>query len=587
MTSKKEIHQLAQLCVLKGIKTVVFSPGSRNAPLVIAFNALPEIECLCIVDERAAAFFALGIAQATRQTVAIVCTSGTAALNYAPAIAEAFYQEIPMLVLTADRPSEWIDQADMQSIRQHNIYDNYIKKSFQYPQDTSAKDKLWFAERMIAEAINLTQISAKGPVHVNVPLIEPLYDFADNIDLPSPKNIIAFEAKQTLTNEQFFELTKDWKAIKKVLIIVGLNDNLALNSVINKLAAQDSVLVITESCSNLNGENIINAVDRFIDTLSEEEKLYFQPDLVISLGGMIVSKKIKSYLRKYQPKFHWSLRKDYKHQDTFKSLTHLLAVDEVEFLEKLYDEFYLNAPLIMSFENEPLGMNDKENSSHSATKIEQNYSRKFREIDKERKFRQKKYLSKVDFCDFKVVQKIIEKQPSNSVFQWGNSTPVRYANLFGIKDKTVLNFANRGVGGIDGAVSTAAGYAYTCPQKTVTHITGDLAFFYDSNALWNNHLPSNLRIILINNSGGNIFRIIPGPIKSGHLEGFFEHKHTQTAEKLCEAFNVTYDSTDNAEDLEIILNDFYQESQTVKLLEVKTDGEYSAKVLREFFKAIS
>ncbi len=566
MTSKQEIIQLAKLCAVKGIKKVVFSPGSRNAPLVIAFNAIKEIECICIVDERSAAFFALGIAQHTRQTVAIVCTSGTAALNYAPAIAEAYYQELPLLVLTADRPSEWIDQADMQSIRQHNIFANYIKKSFQYPQDTSAKDKLWFAERTVVEAINITQLPAKGPVHINVPFTEPLYDLVEKNDLPEPKNIQAFEPQKTLSKNQLIELSEIWRNANKILIIVGLNADKSLNNVLSELSKQKKVLVMTESCSNLSYSTYLPAIDRFIDTITEEEKQKFQPNLVVTIGGMIVSKKIKVYLRNYKPEFHWSIRNDYKHQDTFKQLTHLLNTNDLNFLLNLKDE----------------NDDDFEEDNWQSYK----YYSNFKKLDDLKARQQEYFLTQCKFCDFKVVQKVIEHQPPNSIFQWGNSTPVRYANLFEIDKRNVLHYANRGVGGIDGAMSTAAGFAYSCNTKIVTHVTGDLAFFYDSNALWNKFLPNNLRIILINNSGGNIFRIIPGPQKSGHLENFFEHKHAQTAEKICEAFDVDYHFCDNEKDLVSILNLFYNPSEKAKLIEIKTDGEYSAKVLKHFFEVL-
>lgn len=560
MTSKKEIYQLARLCEIKGIKTVVFSPGSRNAPLVVALNAMSGIECICLVDERAAAFFALGIAQATRNTVAIVCTSGTAALNYAPAIAEAYYQELPLLVLTADRPVEWIDQADMQSIRQYKVFDNYIKKSFQLPQQTEKPDDLWFAERIVAEAINHTRLATMGPVHINVPFTEPLYEFEALEDLPAPKDIICFKTNNFIQEEDFKTLSEIWQESRKILIIVGLNNDKNLERALTKIENDERVIILTESCSNINCNAVFPAIDRLIDTLSDTEKADFKPDLVITLGGMIVSKKIKTYLRTYKPQYHWSFRVDNKHQDTFKQLSHIIPVNPIDFFEKI---------------SEKTTIANTSQSTHFQT---------FKAIELQKRNLQEEYLNKVNFCDFNVFRILINTQPSDSVIQWGNSTPVRYGNLFGIEDETILNFANRGVGGIDGAVSTASGYAFATPNKIVTHITGDLAFFYDSNAFWNKQLPKNLRIILINNSGGNIFRIIPGPEKTGHLENFFEHQHEQSAEKLCEAFKVKYTYADSAESLEEQISQFYDESWGTSLLEIKTDGVYSAQVLRAFFE---
>ena len=179
ISEKIAIQNLVDICAKKGVEKIVISPGSRNAPIILAFSKHPKIECLSVVDERSAAFFALGIAQQSQKTVAIACTSGTAALNFAPAIAEAYYQKIPLLVLTADRPVEWIDQADSQSVRQNNIFSNYIKKSFQLPQKITSDDDIWYNDRMISEAINTCHFPDKGPVHINIPFTEPLYEGFD------------------------------------------------------------------------------------------------------------------------------------------------------------------------------------------------------------------------------------------------------------------------------------------------------------------------------------------------------------------------------------------------------------------------
>ncbi|MBC8082789.1 MAG: 2-succinyl-5-enolpyruvyl-6-hydroxy-3-cyclohexene-1-carboxylic-acid synthase, partial [Hymenobacter sp.] len=169
------IHNIAEICARHGITDVVLSPGSRSAPLTLAFARHPALTVRVVPDERAAAFIALGMAQAQRRVVVLVCTSGTAGLNYAPAVAEAYFQQIPLVIFTADRPPEWIDQLDGQTVRQHNLYGAHAKGAFEFPVDTSHADAKWHSARLINEAINLAQAAPAGPVQVNVPLREPFY----------------------------------------------------------------------------------------------------------------------------------------------------------------------------------------------------------------------------------------------------------------------------------------------------------------------------------------------------------------------------------------------------------------------------
>jgi len=316
-TDKKAIRHLAKICAAKGIEEVVFSPGSRCAPMVIAFNAEQKITCRSVVDERSAAFIALGMAQRSRKTVGLVCTSGSAALNYAPAISEAFYQEVPLLILTADRPAKWIDQGDMQTIRQNEVYRNYCKGSFVLNTDAHSEE----SDRMINEAIDMTQGVAPGPVHINIPLDEPLYGLVDTTsDTPLVEE--ATLEIPSLEASLLTELKSEWGSSEKRMILVGLmNPNPELNSILEQLAQQGAA-VFTETTSNLHSEHFLPGIDRVIDTLSEEEKSWFQPDLVVTCGGYVVSKKVKLYLRKYAPKHHWHIHPSGKSWDTFEVLNH-------------------------------------------------------------------------------------------------------------------------------------------------------------------------------------------------------------------------------------------------------------------------
>ncbi len=555
-TNKRGIKNLADICVAKGIEYAVFSPGSRCAPLVMAFNRQEKIQTFTIVDERSAAFFALGIAQQTRKPVVLVCTSGTAALNYAPAIAEAYYQRLPLLVLTADRPIEWIDQADMQSIRQPHIYSNYIKKSFVLPQHSSDIDT-WMSDRIVSEAINHCVYPDFGPVHINIPMQEPLYDQIEYDEHEKPKHIKIASTQNQLSLETLEELKQIWQTCEKKLILVGLHvPSTELNTLLEDLCVGDgSVAVFVEHTANLSSSHFFHNIDRLIECFDEEQKRDFQPDLVLTIGGMIVSKKVKVYLRKYRPRYHWHFDKTAAHYDTFQALSHIIPLDATAILPHF----------------------KQEKSTHS-------YQKRLKDFDHLLAKKQAAYSKEIPFCDYQVMETVLHSLPQNSLLQLGNSTPVRYANLFELDD-SISVYANRGVGGIDGAVSTAAGAASVCSEIT-THITGDLAFFYDSNALWNRHLPHNLRIILINNDGGNIFRIIKGPDEIEELEDYFETQNPVNARQLVENFELDYYFCADNNTLKELLSTFFEKSTKAKVLEVATPNKMSAEVMRKYFEKL-
>jgi 2-succinyl-5-enolpyruvyl-6-hydroxy-3-cyclohexene-1-carboxylate synthase len=560
-TDKKHIKNLAKICAAKGMKHVVLSPGSRCAPLVIAFNREPEIECISIVDERSAAFYALGIAQQTLQPVGLVCTSGSAILNYAPALAEAYYQKIPLVVFTADRPNEWIDQGENQSILQFEVYKNYIKKSFQLPTQVAEKKDLWYSERIVSEAINASLFPDFGPVHVNVPLREPLYNLEEDTD-PAPK-IIDFPQPEFHLSEQTWQtLIEEWNKAEKKLIVAGGQKihKPRLQKALNQLAQDKSVAVFTESISNLYGESFIDCIDPLVETITHHSLHEFKPDLVITFGGGVVSKKLKFWLRNNNPGAHWHLTRSFEHWDNFLSLSKVIQTDTDYFFEKLTEK-------------------SKKSSSDYQEKI-LTLNRKVQEVSH-------RFLQNLPFCDFKAFEFFTQNLPDNSNIHWGNSTPVRYANLLKVNSskKLIIN-SNRGVSGIDGVSSTAAGASHTNPDSNTICIVGDIAFQYDINALWNKYITPNFKLIVLNNGGGNIFRIIPGPDKLDELETYFETAQNRTAKHAAVSFGFSYFSAENMNDLAIEYKKFMDEKDTPALLEVFTDGKLSAQALRDYFKFI-
>jgi 2-succinyl-5-enolpyruvyl-6-hydroxy-3-cyclohexene-1-carboxylate synthase len=554
---KTGLLHLAEIMAMRGIKYLIVSPGSRNAPIVSVFCKHHDFKCLTIVDERSAAFFALGMAQQLGHTVAIACTSGSAALNYAPAVAEAFYQKIPLLVLTADRPIAWIDQGDGQTIRQQDVFANYIKKSLQLPQSVQNQDDLLYNDRLVSEALNACEYPLPGPVHINIPFTEPLYGFDQQV-YTKPKDFTVLPAQSLISDKEISQIANDWKRFKKKMILVGqMAPNQRLEKQLAALSRFSDVVVLTETTSNVNHPGFIAWIDRSLGAVPKDDPAY-APDLLITIGGTIVSKQIKSYLRCAPVQAHWHIDPVEWQMDTYQKLTLTIPLKEESFFDQLM-------PKIQAIES---------SFSHAwkqlALKAEKNHQR---------------FLQNCPYCDLKIFETIVQSVPSGYDIQLGNSTPVRYAQLFSFREAFRFD-SNRGTSGIDGSISTAAGAAYATGQPTLM-ITGDLGFFYDSNALWNKHLPANLRIVVINNGGGGIFRFIPGPDTSGLMEEFFEAQHHTSAEHMAKSFGLDYYAANNIDELKDALVSFFKPAENAAILEVVSPASTSADTLRAYFKALA
>ncbi len=556
MTSdKKTVSLLVDIFLKKGLCEIVLSPGSRNAPLVLAFGQHPDIEAISIVDERSAAFFALGMAQVKNRAVALACTSGSAVLNYAPAIAEAYYQKIPLLILTADRPSRLIDVGDGQTIRQENVYANYIKKSYALPEDIRSETEREKVNRLINEAIDQTRFPEPGPVHINLPFDEPLYGLTEHGEKGTLLNTFAPPAPVEENTRQRF--LQHWKQSRKTLILAGQDSpSEKRNELLATLSRLPQVAVMTETTSNLYHPDFLDEIDNLITEIPENELSTIQPDLLITFGTAIVSKKIKKLLRKYPAKNHWHLSPSGEKRDTYFCLTDTVTTRAETFLSEMAGEL----------------------SGH-----ESSYREFWQQHKKQVKQKRKTFLDKTGWCDLKVYEILFREIPENSFLHLGNSTPVRYAQLFGSFPQ-FRYFSNRGVSGIDGQVSTAAGTAFARPDTINTVITGDLGFFYDSNALMNQNLTPNLKIIVINNGGGDIFRFIPGPDTSILRERFFAARHSRKAEMLAKAFDIVYFKAENETGLLNVLPAFYAENQRPALLEIFTHEQENAQLLKEYFR---
>ena len=544
MYPKKELAQIIiAACRQFEIQTVVISPGSRNAPLTIGFSNHKDFETLSIVDERCAAFFALGIAQQTLKPVALVCTSGSALLNYYPAIAEAYYSQIPLVVISADRPAHLIDIGDGQTIRQENVFQNHILYSANL-KEFDAENTI----RILSKAFSLLR-QVKGPIHINAPFNEPLYETVATM------NDFRFIAEESDLQDtiDYENLASQWNSAKKKMILVGVHSpNSALEILLDKVADDPSVLVFTETTSNLYNKRFVNSIDNLIFNLTEEEFTSLQPDILLTFGGMIVSKKIKKFLREYSPKEHWHVN-ELRAFDTYQVLSKHLKIDSHSFFKHFCE--------LVDYDNK---------STYESTWT--HYKQRIRE-------KHNHYIKTAPYSDLKVFEQVLKVIPDFSEVQFSNSAIIRYSQLFEM-NSTITVFCNRGTSGIDGSTSTALGAAYAT-QKPTTLITGDLSFFYDSNALWNNYIPSDVRIVIINNSGGGIFKIIPGPKKSTALK-YFETPHCLTAEHLCRMFGFEYSTAHNLKSLKEEVVGFYDKSDKPKVLEVFTPSDLNDLVLKEY-----
>ncbi|WP_163324408.1 2-succinyl-5-enolpyruvyl-6-hydroxy-3-cyclohexene-1-carboxylic-acid synthase [Draconibacterium mangrovi] len=557
ISTKKHVQQLAALLHQKGINDVVISPGSRNGPMINTFVGSGLFNCRNIVDERSAAYFAMGLSQALNKPVAIVCSSGTATLNYAPAIAEAYYLTIPLIVITADRPEYWIDQLENQCINQRGIYSNFVKKEYNLPLEES-ETELWQAAREINECLNAAVSGKPAPVHINVPLEEPLHDLLDE-EIPATKAIDTKESVLDINKASLNKLASELDSSNKVLILAGQqNPNQELEKLLVRFIEKTGAVVLKEHLANLKDESFCGSVDTLMAAILADVPSDFQPDILITFGGHFVSKALKQFLRKNKAGQHWHLSPANDHYDTYQSLTEVVKTDAITFFSQLLSE-----------------VGEKE----------QEYLHRWKNKENEVNQLRDKYISESQFSDLKVIAEVGQSIPENSVVHLGNSSPVRYALIANWPNNTTF-LSNRGTSGIDGPMSTAVGYA-SVSEKINTVLIGDLSFFYDSNALWNNYINENLRIIVINNGGGNIFSLIKGPGESPAFQQHFFAENKFKAQGIAHTFGLDYLSAENESELKDSLTELYSPiRKNATILEVFTDAEVNTKTFRGLFKFV-
>ncbi|WP_160140207.1 2-succinyl-5-enolpyruvyl-6-hydroxy-3-cyclohexene-1-carboxylic-acid synthase [Chryseobacterium sp. c4a] len=548
-SSKRSIQILAHLLQQYGIADVVISPGSRNAPLAIHFSEIDSFNCYSIVDERSAAFVAMGMAKSEKKPVAITCTSGSAVVNYYPAITEAFYQNIPLLVLTADRPTDFVDIFDGQTIRQKDVFHQHSYGDFQLLEDSkeNAEDINFDT---IKKAIELC-FEKQGPVHINIPLEEPLYELVSELPtFPTVEKTIKHKDYEIPSN-----LIAEWHTSQRIMLLVGTKDySPELENQLTQLVKNHSVVVLSEANSNLYHEKFFRHIDRYIFNFTEQDYKTYAPDLLITVGQNVVSKKVKQFLRSARPKQHWHLDEVWQ-PDTYFCLTEKIEVKPEVFFSKLLKFINLEPRPYFNLWDV---LRDKKDARHQ------------------------QFLNTVEFSDFYFFNKASQTVPENYNIHFTNSSAIRYAQLFDFGKRRI--YCNRGTSGIDGSTSTAMGFAIKNANPTLL-ITGDLSFFYDINGLWNQYIPPFVRIIIFNNGEGNIFKIIPGPgnANPNTLDEFIATKHRKNAEHLAKHFGFSYIKVEDDLTLDRVLENFFKPDSQPKILEVNTYGKNSADIQKAYF----
>ncbi|MBR9859305.1 2-succinyl-5-enolpyruvyl-6-hydroxy-3-cyclohexene-1-carboxylic-acid synthase [bacterium] len=519
---------------------VFLSPGSRNAALIRNFIS-SNYHCYSAVDERSAAFKALGIARALGEAVVLNCTSGTAALNYYPAIAEAFYSRIPLIVITADRPSKDIDQWDGKAIRQQGDFDQQIRKSWNCPEILNES-----AFKTICNEVNAYfETGILGPVHINVPIAEPFYEPSSESVQAEIRKVKTLPKRKSISTAQIrshFQIDPN----KKVLFF---NGHAALQEPIIE-ASNDSEVLLSDVGSR--GKDSIEYWDAFLFlNLKNIEKIRdLKPDVLISAGTGTVSKGLKLFLRKYPPTKHIHLSNFKEVGNMFRSNMEVRALpsDEVEEVEVHKQYFSL--------------------CTDKAASIKQ----KFQD------------LNWTDFHEFALVKEIMDRLPWPSVVHLGNSMPVRYVSYLKKKNTAYPFYANRGTSGIDGSLSAAVGHAMAV-EEDVYVIIGDQSFFYDINALWQDQLPLNLKIIVLNNGGGQIFNYLQGPARFKEALKFQTTEHSREASRICDHFGIEYFCARNFEEFEQNWTVFANNLGPI-LLEIKTNPDLNLREYQAFKNAI-
>ena len=541
---KANVNTLTALLMAHGVRDAIVCPGSRNAPIVHNLNLCPDIHCYPVTDERSAGFYALGLAEATARPVVVCVTSGSALLNVLPAVAEAYYRHVPVVVISADRPKEWIDQLDGQTLPQEGALGRFVRKVVSLPEwDTDGSERAttqhWYCNRIINETLSAAMSDGGGPVHINVPLTPPLYHFT----VPKLPNERVIKRKSTAVAD-LTALNEAIERASRPIIVIGQTHEGEISEDAIFRLAQQHIVVLQEA---LSGNILEWPIDRMMETIKDDDS--YLPDFILYMGDTIVSQGFKAFLRRAHHAACWRVDAAGEMQDTFMNLSGSIKAAPREVLEGIHAEADMD-------------WHEKWQAlSRKTTAKVTNFYPEYSSIEAVRAFE----------------EIIVDK---DCAVHYANSMSVRLGCLYAHH----FIHCNRGVNGIEGSLSTAAGYSLST-KKPVYCVIGDLSFFYDQNALWNTNLRGNLRILLLNNGGGGIFQKFDALQKSVADSNNVMALHLTSAQGICMENHVEYHCATNEMELHqgiIALTAAY--SHNPILLEVITDTEQDWVNYRKYFQ---
>ena len=538
----KQIKIFLEELIIRGIKNIVISPGSRSTALVNNILVNKEFfDVTMILDERSAGYFALGISKKTNSPTVLICTSGTATLNYSPAVAEAFYSKIPLLIITADRPMHFRNTGANQTLNQNNLYQNNIKWFYDIP--VNADNRIF--SNIAHKALSNSDNYPKGPVQINWQFTEPFTD--GNIEKIQLEKKVTIEKNESITDSKenfnnFLEITNN----KNGILLVGQHFENKNNLL--KLANLLNWPIVADPLSNLREkkdykENII--IDAG-DILFRSSLKNIIPDIVLHIGSLPVSKFISSKLERANK--HIFLENSNRIAEGFNKIDlHLKTSSEVlvRYLEKNKDKI--------------LSVNNK-------------WKYLMRDYNVFIRKKTEGLINNYEELNYK--KSIIDNLPKDSNYIVGNSLPIRHLDIILNKNIECNFIGNRGLSGIDGNISIASGYSKFSRSNTYLDI-GDLAFFHDIGSLINAVKHSkNLTIVVNNNNGGQIFNLLPQKtdLKDIYKEWFITPHNDLSIRKLSESFGCNYENIDNKLELEKLIKNFT--NKNINIIELNINSNY-------------
>lgn len=540
-SDKANINILTSLMVAHGVRTIVVCPGSRNAPLAHNFSVCRQLRCISVTDERSAGFYAIGLSLASGEPVAVCVTSGSALLNLAPAVCEAYYREIPLLVISADRPQAMIGQLQGQTMVQTGALAGIVRHSVTLPEPADATAQ-WFCNRLVNEALSLMVSPASGPVHVNVPVSEPLFGFSAET-LPEERVVRVHRA--VATEATMSSLAACVAASPRLMVVVGqlpFTESQRSATALERLRSY-AVVLTDHLASDCRG--VMPSLDRMAMLLTETGD--YAPDTVVYVGGNMVSKSMRTFLQGCRPANSYVVTADGKLTDVLMTATDIVEATPSQALDAM-------AAAVDGKHNADTAWTERWHGI-CAQSVVSGCDPEYSQVAAVREF-----FKAIEGCDCCV--------------HLANSMSVRAGLLYA--DRYV--YVNRGVNGIEGSLSTAAGFSLMSAVP-VYCVIGDLSFFYDVNALWHGDLCGNFRILLLNNGCGGIFRRFGKLEDSPALDGMVMARHNTSAEGACQQNGVAYRAVHEAAQLADGIRWLtHEQCPTPMLLEVFTDDEEDQRV---------